>query len=532
MKKILGILAAMIALALMATPAMAHTEDDPYTTDLLAGQNMDVGDVEVWNDADNLYVKYVVDKEGWCMTETHLHVAESEENIPQTEAKGRGNGGGNPTPGQFEYTNDTHQCITEYTYEIPLDNFDVDCSEDLTIAAHAAVIKVEEGCMDIYSDNTTTFEGYTSDNSGNAVLAWVHPNWNPSLDYTFSYAEWIWESYRTLEPVNGSVVDFYKGFNIPGMYLLDSDAEMSITADNGYELYVNDNFIGSAQLNEGWRDSNLNDSYVDSHGWESVESYDISDNLTCGDNEIWIAAANEQQDGGTIGSNPGGVIYEAEVCYEAVINEETAWGNGSDFDGANWATYFDYKVQCVCPSIASSSGVIISEQPLSDVTKRATTNDKPQVFAEYAGWNHGGFTMDINSTNGTNVPDGYTVEDGKPVCSYYVHFDDGVYDDWSRAEGSITFSAPVMGLIVAGTTNSNDIFNQNDIYTMYDVDNILGNDGTTYPVEDAARGLEIFYADPTDSDNQDPVSISGDAVNFDLNALGKHDSFRIILPAK
>jgi hypothetical protein len=63
MKKLFHILiAATFLLALVPAAVSAHTEDDPLVVDLLAGQTEDIGDVEVWNDAENLYVKFVYDE--------------------------------------------------------------------------------------------------------------------------------------------------------------------------------------------------------------------------------------------------------------------------------------------------------------------------------------------------------------------------------------------------------------------------------------------------------------------------------------
>ena len=42
------------------------------STDLMAGQSLDIGDVYSWNDEGSLYVKYVITKSGWYFTETHL----------------------------------------------------------------------------------------------------------------------------------------------------------------------------------------------------------------------------------------------------------------------------------------------------------------------------------------------------------------------------------------------------------------------------------------------------------------------------
>ena len=94
MKRSLALLTIVAFLLILPAAVLAHTEDDPVVTDLLAGQYMDAGDVLVWNDADNLYVKYEL--EGWCMSETHLHVADNLDGIPHTKK-------GNPIPGKFDY---------------------------------------------------------------------------------------------------------------------------------------------------------------------------------------------------------------------------------------------------------------------------------------------------------------------------------------------------------------------------------------------------------------------------------------------
>ena len=99
--------------------------------DLIAGngngEGIDVGNVTVSNDSANIYVNFTTTGD-WCMTETHLHIAnESEEGIPQTKK-------GNPKVGQFDYSEEHEPCV-EYTYVIPLDGL----SGEVYIAAHAAV---------------------------------------------------------------------------------------------------------------------------------------------------------------------------------------------------------------------------------------------------------------------------------------------------------------------------------------------------------------------------------------------------------
>ncbi len=169
----------------------------------------------------------------------------------------------------------------------------------------------------VVSDTDTIVTLGNGSTPHNAVLAWVHPNWWPGLDYNFGYpsntAQWIWETYQVVHPEEGDVVYFERSFNIPSTPL---NAILRITCDNGYEAYMNGNFLGWAQLADysgvPWEDSDLTDNWVYSNGWQSVETYYPS--LQKGTNTLEIRAANEQVTGGIATANPGGVIYE--LTYE------------------------------------------------------------------------------------------------------------------------------------------------------------------------------------------------------------------------
>ena len=95
----------------------------------------DVGNVCVCSWDDTLRVKYDTTGTGWCLTETHLHVATSLEGIPQTKK-------GNPIPGKFTYKDEYDPCVTERIYDIDLDGY----TGTVYIAAHAVVCKEE--CID------------------------------------------------------------------------------------------------------------------------------------------------------------------------------------------------------------------------------------------------------------------------------------------------------------------------------------------------------------------------------------------------
>ena len=114
--------------------SVGYTAADPgKVVDLIAGQYDDVGDVEIWNDGVNLYVKYIVSKFGVYLTETHVHVGESLDDFPLTKK-------GSPKIGKFDYSMD-HDYETEFTYTIPLGNW----GPDILVAAHAVVKSMPSG---------------------------------------------------------------------------------------------------------------------------------------------------------------------------------------------------------------------------------------------------------------------------------------------------------------------------------------------------------------------------------------------------
>ena len=104
------------------------------STDLIAGQNIEAGKVNFWNDDEYVYVKYSTTG-GWYLTETHLQIAGTLDGIPQTKK-------GNPIPGQFDYAAVHDPGVTEYVYKIPISDF---FKGDVYIAAHAVVNRIVDG---------------------------------------------------------------------------------------------------------------------------------------------------------------------------------------------------------------------------------------------------------------------------------------------------------------------------------------------------------------------------------------------------
>lgn len=385
MKKVLfPLIALVLALGLAvpgAMPAGAHIESDPFTTDLLAGQTEDVGNVSVWNDDTNLYVQYVLD-DPWVMTDSHLYV-------------GKTNPASFPsTPGQFPYSPGMEKSPSpgasydeaNMTYTIPLGEIYeyvfvgkgqgkglnptgtpgvTPCVDDVYIAAHADVVQKIEACMDVVSNASVEWSA-DGTSWNHTVACYVHPNWINIIGAT-----WIWRTeYTDVVWEYDNVPDggwyFKKEFTIPGEPL---SGEIAINADNTYNLSVNGVYVG--------KEGSMDKDGPDNHEWSTIDTFDLT-NLNSGLNTIEVRALNFFRTGSSTG-NPAGLAFIAEVCYEDIIAEETAWGNGTTF-GTNWATYFGYHIQeppCPFPLVGNTENIGLGLRVTGPV---AYPNDTPVTF--------------------------------------------------------------------------------------------------------------------------------------------------------
>jgi hypothetical protein len=289
--------------------------------------------------------------------------------------------------------------------------------------------------MWVSSDGNESFTAYTgpgtasypciaSTRTGTAVPTWQHPDWGSVTSQFTHGGTWIWEAYRAVDPICGTVVDFEETFDIPGEF---TDGTLWVTADNGYEAYLNGTLLVTDGLSGDWRNSNLTESFVttDHDVWRSVE---IATWLQLTGNTLRFETANEYfntDDGrgsaGTVDSNPGGLIYEAEITYYA--DGETAWGAGTRFtEDKNWATYFNYTVQepppppiLVVSSLQNFSGTgwggwsCPPEYPNVIDGGVSKTNTQPFVPADYP-------VNQVAAVPGATL-DGYTF----PVFPHYTY---------------------------------------------------------------------------------------------------------------
>jgi hypothetical protein len=343
------IAALVLGLLCIGAPAMAQTEDDPFATDLVAGQHTDAGDVLVWNDDDYLYVKFLA-KDGWCLAETHLAVADALAAIPQTgngkpEAK---NGkspavNGNPIPGQFEYGECYDPCVGSDTFMIPLDDVG---RGTLYVAAHAVVQKPGglDGLEGMLPDEVTmqvTF-GYEG---GPAYLPEVTVTGGTTLDGI--YPGWCVNTGINIEKCRDYLAAVYSSCGDIPPGAIDHPENLDLV-----NWIINQNFVGQQGSNGAYTYGDVQRAI-----WRLVdddpehETYTGYDESRVG--EI-LAAAYENGEGFVPGPGDlvaivlvpeGGQVIIIVVPVPCGEGEETAWGFGPRFvEKGNWGTYFTYTV--------------------------------------------------------------------------------------------------------------------------------------------------------------------------------------------
>lgn len=294
--------------------------------DLIAGQHIDVGDVNVWNDGTNLYVQYVLD-DPWVMTESHLHVATSLAGIPQKK--------GNPPPGQFDYS-DPHGPVTDYTYTI---NLTWTAGTPLYIAAHAEVIKVITEAP-YYAASVDSYWQGTLNNGNPIPASWNRSN--PAAVLALNDPLWFF-SLGFGEPDNGWII---VEFDCP-IHNGDGNDVQVLEVTNASPYPSETANVSASQDGSNWillgQADNINQAYpvgltasefdLGSLSWAKyIKVEDTSERIP--DYE---------------GKPTDAFDLEVVVSLQDCIQEETAWGyceeNGGEFPGKNWATYITYHVE-------------------------------------------------------------------------------------------------------------------------------------------------------------------------------------------
>jgi len=144
MNKYICFVAVMIISLKLSVFAFGSCE--PVVHSFTGGQHIDVGNVVIWNDSVNLYVRYDTN-DGWKLNKTHINVSTSLDDVPVNNA-------GVLMIGHF-MTQTDHDSIDSFLYSFALSDFDGD---DLYILTHAEVVPSETN-TDSSSTGETAFGG-------------------------------------------------------------------------------------------------------------------------------------------------------------------------------------------------------------------------------------------------------------------------------------------------------------------------------------------------------------------------------------
>ncbi|MBE3085144.1 MAG: thioester domain-containing protein [Bacteroidetes bacterium] len=368
MKKVLFLIVSIVILGLVfagcsgitniTAPGSTTTEGMTYLTKgteavlegfpLFAGQDMLIGKVLVWDDGEELCVRYELSEtalaDGWLLYETHWAVADDESGIPQTKKN-------NPIPGQFPYGDDNLGGVDEYQECISFVDLGVACGDDLVIAVHAVVKKLGdlEGLDLILPDQAYLCidsqpgpNGYFGATiSGGTVLDGFYDGYcidtERYIDTTF--CDWV-EVYSTYEELPSGLVDYSENLDLVN-YIMNQDyigkaascGGVYTPGDVQQAIWQLVDLDPSAGCCEGpWEqcrvDEILADAAANGEGYEPV----------CGEKAVVLLVPTD-------GSQP--IIIIVDVPCEG---DETAWGatvqGEIQFPGKNWATYFNYTVEC------------------------------------------------------------------------------------------------------------------------------------------------------------------------------------------
>jgi len=313
---------------------------EDYTTDLIAGGGnpksaMDAGQVTVSSDGESLEVTYQTE-DGWEITETHLDIECSLDEIPQKN--------GNPIPGKFEYSNDFEPGVTEHTVTINLDDL---CCTDPIIAAHAVVQKkillnptpyyadvVVDYNQSLRKDGTPVRPGRSVPEQGLAF----ETGRDETNFFSLGFGGWLIAGFNC--PIrNGPGDDIKVIEDTWGSYPLEKA-----------EVYASNDGVNWVYL--GLADNTVRDPVYNIH---TIATFDLGSMTEAKYIKVIDvsdpAVHNNEADGYDLNA-----IESLQDCVE--IQEETAWGEGPGFPGKNWAMYFSYDLSdCYEPQCLESGSI-------------------------------------------------------------------------------------------------------------------------------------------------------------------------------
>jgi hypothetical protein len=337
-----------------------YTEQSPFKTDLMAGQNEDVGDVLVWNDGEDLYVKYVIeDTDTWSISETHLDFS-TLDGVPLTKS-------GNPKVGNFDFGTEHDPAVGEFTYTKSLSELGLTLGDEVDIAAHAVVqsfIGYAEPNLDQFAaalpDSVTMSVQYPSagapsyfqttiddGEAGGLPEDMVCYGWCIDTDRViYQNMDYTAQMYSSYEDLPEGLVEYPDNLDLVNYIINQGEGDNGLVGDSsgGYGNYTYGDvqraiwaLVEDSQSTSGLGEWNQ---YRVDEILELAYTYGEGFVPECGD-EIAVILNPVN----TVG-DPNAQITIAQVTMaqmgvtcDPMFQNETAWAEGNPFTGNNWATF-------------------------------------------------------------------------------------------------------------------------------------------------------------------------------------------------
>lgn len=152
----------------------------------------------------------------------------------------------------------------------------------------------EAGTCVIQSDPSTTYNGNPS-----VAVSPIHPAWTANKNG----ATWIWSENPIADAANATSATFTKKFTLT---TLPTSGTLEIAADNSYKVALNGVlFAGDSE------EFNYEQDGPGNRGQDTV-TIPVS-NLVLGENTLTFAVTNFAMSGGTMATNPAGLLYTATL---------------------------------------------------------------------------------------------------------------------------------------------------------------------------------------------------------------------------
>lgn len=310
-----------------ASTVASHQISSGESVDLLAAQDVDVGEVTVTDDGTDLTVK-ITTTAGWCLQELHLDAADEEKGIPQNRR-------GNPTPGRFQISEalDCQETELSRTLALPEPN-----DGDVAVAVHTVVEEVP------FPGGEVTSSSQGVKKNGNDI---GEERSDPTAALTKDYPEGEFFSLGFKPDGEGGSEDH--GGSV--------EVELACAIEDG----EGDDFRIWEVTFAPYPEENADVYAWDGSSWVLLGTADNSDQGPRGTSEAHTVSGFDLADGG-LSSTARLRIVDAtdpsihnsradafDVDGIQVVNgdcstrNETAWADGERFvDRGNWATYLEY----------------------------------------------------------------------------------------------------------------------------------------------------------------------------------------------